>query len=98
MTVRTGDVVLESVGARVAEGLRARQPQAVRQALDVLEQVARSGAGVTGTQIARDLGLPKATAYQVLALLVERGYVARLPETGGFALGPKVRWLGTVSM
>lgn len=95
MTVLTADGVAEAVGAPVAYGLRARQPQAIRQALDVLEDVARRGVGVTGTQIARDLGLAKATVYQVLALLVERGYLERVPEQGGFALGPKVAWLGS---
>lgn len=76
------------------EGLRARQPQAVRNALAVLEEVARSGPGVTGTQVARNAGLPKATTYRLLALLVEHGYLERLPDPGGFVLGPTVDWLG----
>ncbi len=74
-------------------GLRARQPQAVRNAFAVLEEVARCGAGVTGTQVARNLGMPKATAYRLLNMLVEDEYLVRVPDLSGFALGRKVAWL-----
>lgn len=74
-------------------GLRARQPQAVRNAFAVLEEVARCGAGVTGTQVARNLRMPKATAYRLLNMLVEDEYLVRVPDLSGFALGRKVVWL-----
>ncbi|QGF23051.1 helix-turn-helix domain-containing protein [Raineyella fluvialis] len=74
-------------------GLRARQPQAVRNAFAVLEEVARCGAGVTGTEVARHLGMPKATAYRLLNMLVEDEYLVRVPDLSGFALGRKVAWL-----
>jgi len=73
--------------------LRARQPQAVRNAFAVLEEVARCGAGVTGTQVARNLRMPKATAYRLLNMLVEDEYLVRVPDLSGFALGRKVAWL-----
>lgn len=74
-------------------GLRGRQPQAVRNAFAVLEEVARCGPGVTGTQVARNLAMPKATAYRLLNMLVEEEYLVRVPDLSGFALGRKVAWL-----
>lgn len=80
-------------GPEPTGGLRARQPEAVRHAAAVLEEVARSGPGVTGTRVARNVGLPKATTYRLLTLLVELEYLERTPDRHGFALGPKVPWL-----
>ncbi|AUZ88426.1 helix-turn-helix domain-containing protein [Arthrobacter sp. TmT3-37] len=78
-------------------GLRARQPKAVRSALAVLEEVARCGPGVTGLEVSRNLGLPKATTYRLLNLLVEDEYLVRLPDLSGFALGRKVELLVQLS-
>jgi DNA-binding IclR family transcriptional regulator len=74
-------------------GLRARQPKAVTSALSVLEEVARSGPGVTGQQVAANLGMPKATAYRLLNILVQNEYLVRMPDLSGFALGRKVALL-----
>lgn len=79
-----------TVGAMGGDGLRARQPGAVRHAVAVLEEVARCGPGVPGTEVARNLGLPKATTYRLLALLVELDYLAHAPDRPGFALGSRV--------
>lgn len=73
-----------------AGDLRARQPKAVHSALTVLEEVARCGAGVTARQVSDNLGLPRATAYRLLNLLVQDEYLVRMPDLRGFALGRKV--------
>jgi DNA-binding IclR family transcriptional regulator len=73
-----------------AAPLGARQPQAIQSALTVLEEVARCGSGVTGREISDNLGLPKATAYRLLNLLVQDEYLVRMPDLRGFALGRKV--------
>ena len=70
--------------------LRARQPKAIHSALTVLEEVARSGAGVTAREVSDNLGLPRATAYRLLNLLVQDEYLVRMPDLKGFALGRKV--------
>lgn len=74
-------------------GLTGRQPAAVHGALSVLEEVARIGPGVTARQISLSLGLPRATAYRLLNLLVQDEYLVRLPDLAGFALGRKVALL-----
>ncbi len=77
----------------VDRGVTGRQPQAVRSALAVLEEVARAGAGVNAKEVAEALGLPPATTYRLLNLLVAEEYLVRLPDLHGFALGAKVSGL-----
>ncbi|SCX54257.1 transcriptional regulator, IclR family [Klenkia marina] len=80
----------------VDRGVTGRQPQAVRSALAVLQEVARAGAGVTAKEVADALGLPPATTYRLLNLLVGEEYLVRLPDLHGFALGAKVAGLAGV--
>ncbi|TFB70666.1 transcriptional regulator [Cryobacterium glaciale] len=70
--------------------MHARQPKAIHSALTVLEEVARCGAGITARQISDNLGLPRATAYRLLNVLVQDEYLVRTPDLSGFALGRKV--------
>lgn len=70
--------------------LSGRQPKAVQSALQVLEAVALSGVGVTAKEIAERLGMPSATTYRLLNLLVADGYIVRLPDLSGFSLGPRM--------
>lgn len=74
----------------IDRGLTGRQPKAVQSALAILEAVARAGAGVSAKEVAEELGLPPATTYRLLNLLVGEEYLVRLPDLHGFALGRKV--------
>lgn len=67
--------------------LTGRQPKAVQSALKVLAEVARSGPGVTAKEVSDRLRMPAATTYRLLNLLVGEGYLVRLPNLSGFALG-----------
>ncbi|CAH0230909.1 MULTISPECIES: helix-turn-helix domain-containing protein [unclassified Microbacterium] len=78
-------------------GLSARQPGAVRSALAVLEAVAHLGAGASAQRISTELGLPRATTYRLLNLLVEDEYLVRTPDLTGFALGARVAQLAGVT-
>lgn len=69
--------------------LSGRQPQAVQSALRVLEEVARAGVGVTAKDLSDRLDIPSATIYRLLNLLVAEGFVVRMPDLSGFALGPR---------
>ncbi|MFB8002721.1 helix-turn-helix domain-containing protein [Nocardia sp. NPDC056000] len=73
-----------------SDGIGGRQPKAVLSALVVLEEVAACGPGVTAREISRNLGMPRATAYRLLNLLVQQEYLVRTPDLSGFALGSKV--------
>jgi DNA-binding IclR family transcriptional regulator len=67
--------------------LTGRQPRALRNALAVLEEAVAAGPGVTAKEISTALGLPPATTYRLLNLLVGEEYLVRLPDLRGFALG-----------
>lgn len=73
--------------------LTGRQPKALTSALELLEAVAHAGPGVTAAELAAATGLPRATAYRLLNLLVADEYVVRLPDLSGFALGTRVEGL-----
>ena len=70
--------------------LSGRQPKAIQSALRVLEAVATSGAGVTAKEVAHGLGIPSATTYRLINILVADGYLVRLPDLRGFALGRRI--------
>jgi DNA-binding IclR family transcriptional regulator len=64
-----------------------QQPKAVQKALGMLEAVAHLGPGTTAKEIATFAGVPSATAYRMLNLLVAEGFLVRVPDLSGFALG-----------
>jgi DNA-binding transcriptional ArsR family regulator len=71
---------------------------AARQALALLQALARSSGPVPAAALARDLGLPRSTAYHLLAELAEAGFVVHLPEERRFGLGVSAFELGTAYM
>lgn len=83
--------------APVAGDLSARQPRAIHSALTLLEAVAELGAGATAREISDALGLPRATTYRLVNLLVQDGFLVRTPDLSGFALGAKVVHLASVA-
>lgn len=60
---------------------------AVGRALDILTHLAQQPGAVEASVIARDLGLPRSSTYHILTVLADRGFVLRVPEARGFALG-----------
>ncbi|MFT4041771.1 MAG: IclR family transcriptional regulator [Gordonia sp. (in: high G+C Gram-positive bacteria)] len=60
---------------------------AVGRSLDVLLYLARRSGPVPGASIARDLGLPRSSLYHLLEVLIDRGFVAHLPEQRAYSLG-----------
>ncbi|MFJ8073312.1 IclR family transcriptional regulator [Streptomyces sp. NPDC096176] len=64
----------------------------VQRAFRLLEAVGAHEGGATAKQLAREAGLPLATAYHLLRTMVHDGYVRKL-EDGGFVLGDKLQVL-----
>ncbi len=75
----------------------ARQPRAIHSARTVREAVAELRAGAPAREISEALGLPKATTYRLVNLLVQDGFLVRTPDLSGFALGAKVVHLASVA-
>lgn len=65
--------------------------RAVDRVCDVLDILANSQEPVTLTTVAEVSNLPKSSAFRYLAVLEERGYVARDEPTGLYELGPAFR-------
>ncbi|MFE5486037.1 IclR family transcriptional regulator [Streptomyces sp. NPDC056527] len=66
----------------------------VQRAFRLLEAVSAHGNGAPAKQLARETGLPLATAYHLLRTLVHDGYLRKLDD-GGFILGDKMQALHT---
>ncbi|MEU5540127.1 IclR family transcriptional regulator C-terminal domain-containing protein [Streptomyces sp. NPDC020362] len=64
----------------------------VQRAFRLLEAVSAHVNGAPAKQLARETGLPLATAYHLLRTLVHDGYVRKLDD-GGFVLGDKLQTL-----
>ncbi|MEF9908415.1 IclR family transcriptional regulator [Streptomyces sp. P9-A2] len=66
----------------------------VQRAFRLLEAVSAHETGAPAKQLAREAGLPLATAYHLLRTLVHDGYLRKL-EDGGFVLGERLHTLHT---
>ncbi|MFE7649377.1 IclR family transcriptional regulator [Streptomyces phaeoluteigriseus] len=64
----------------------------VQRAFRLLEAVGAHENGAPAKQLARETGLPLATAYHLLRTLVHDGYVRKLQD-GGFVMGDKIQTL-----
>ena len=58
----------------------------VQRAFRLMEAVGAHEGGAPAKQLARETGLPLATAYHLLRTLVHDGYIRKLDD-GGFVLG-----------
>jgi DNA-binding IclR family transcriptional regulator len=60
---------------------------AAERALDVLTAMAQASGPVTAASLARDLGIPRSSVYQLLDVLVDRGFVVHLAQERRWTLG-----------
>lgn len=60
---------------------------AAERTLAVLEAMAAASGPVTAAGLARDLGIPRSSTYQLLEVLADRGFVTHLPDEQRWALG-----------
>lgn len=68
---------------------------AARQVLAVLAHLGQQAGPVPAAAVARDLGLPRSTTYQLLAALAAAGFVVHLPDERRWCLGVAAYELGT---
>ncbi|MDI3387879.1 IclR family transcriptional regulator [Streptomyces sp. B-S-A8] len=60
---------------------------AVGRALDILLHLAGRSGPVQAAALARELGIPRSSAYHILTVLVDRGFVTYLPKEQAYGLG-----------
>lgn len=68
---------------------------AARQVLAILRYLSRQPRPVPASAIARDLGLPRSTAYHLLAELIAAGFVVHLADDRRYGLGVSAYELAT---
>lgn len=74
---------------------RSVKAPAASRALTVLAHLGRQAAPVPAAAIARDLGLPRSTTYQLLTALADTGFVVHLADERRFGLGVAAYELAT---
>ena len=67
---------------------------AADRTLDILEFIASNGQTQAAT-LARELGIPRSTVYQLLEILERHGLVTRLAEQRAYGIGLKTFELGS---
>jgi IclR family acetate operon transcriptional repressor len=89
-------------GAPVKEREKGRpqsqRVQSVERALDLLEIVAAAGGEATLTQISAGSGLNISTCHHLLATLIAKGYVAKLPGKRTYVLGSRILYLSSLCL
>jgi DNA-binding IclR family transcriptional regulator len=60
---------------------------AVGRALDILVYLAGRPGLVRAAALARDLGIPRSSAYHILSVLADRGFVTYVPKDQAYGLG-----------
>lgn len=68
--------------------------QSVDRALYLLETIAEAGGETTLTDLANRTGLNISTCHHLLATLIQRGFVTKVPGRRLYALGARILYLG----
>lgn len=67
---------------------------ALERGLNLLRLFRRTRPAITPPEMARELGIPRSTVHRLVAALEEMGFLRRLENGGGYALGPAVLSIG----
>ena len=77
-------------GAAVKEIETGPKFKSVRRVLRIVDLVSRRGENLTAKQLAREVETSLSNCYYLIHILVEEGYIERVPRNGGYRLGPAV--------
>jgi IclR family KDG regulon transcriptional repressor len=72
------------------------QVRALERALDLLDAFSIAESELAFSDLAARVDLPKSTTFRLLAILEERGYVERSPETERYRIGLRAFEIGSI--
>ena len=64
--------------------------RSVRRVFRIIDLVSRRGEDLTAKQLAREIDTSLSNCYYLLHILVEEGYIDRVPKNGGYRLGSTI--------
>jgi DNA-binding IclR family transcriptional regulator len=70
---------------------------AARNTLRVLGYLARRSGPMRASTLARDLGLPRSSVYQLIAVMMDEGFLVHYPEDHAYGLSGLLSEIGTSS-
>lgn len=68
--------------------------KSVRRVLKIMDLISRRGEELTAKELAREVKTNLSSCYYLLNVLVEEGYIEKIPRSGGYRIGPVVAMLG----
>ena len=71
---------------------------AARNTLRVLSYLARRSGPVRASTLARDLGLPRSSVYQLIRVMLNEGYLVHYPEDRAYGLSGLLSEIGSSSL
>jgi DNA-binding IclR family transcriptional regulator len=71
---------------------------AARNTLAVLRYLAARSGPVRASTLARDLGMPRSSVYQLIRVMMEEGFVVHYPEDRAYGLSALVVEIGSASL
>src|SRR5215210_1841752 len=71
--------------------------KSVRRVLRIMDLVSRRGERLTAKELAREVGTNLSSCYYLLNVLVEEGYIEKIPRCGGYRIGPAISMLSEAS-
>lgn len=67
--------------------------KSVRRAFRIMDLISERGEDITAKELARAVGTNLSSCYYLLNILVEEGYIEKVPRSGGYKLGPTIATL-----
>src|SRR5476649_1108707 len=108
MPTETGEMVvitasLNSDAARPTRACRHKLSEmpdipAARNTLRVLGYLARRSGPVRASTLARDLAMPRSSVYQLIAVMMDEGFLVHYPEDRAYGLSTLLSDIGTSSL